>query len=101
MDNSPLPEWMKPNNSKVIVLFNQSNWRGMPVDFAVPVGKRIPPRALNWLQQFAESNNRALLYSEQIVENGAFTNKQSVNAYGPPDFQQEMAERAGRGEAFW
>lgn len=98
MDHSPLPDWMKPNNSKVIVLFNQSSWRGMPVDLAVPVGKKIPPRALNWLQQFAESNNRALLYSEQIAENGAFTNKQSVNAYGPPDFQQEMAERAGRGE---
>ena len=52
-DGSPLPEWMKPSNAKVIVLFDQSNWRGMPVDVAVPVGRRIPPRALNWLQQFA------------------------------------------------
>ena len=89
---------MKPNQSKVVVLFNQSTWRGLPVDVAVPVGRRIPPRALNWLKQFAENHNRALLYSEQIVENGAYTNKQSVNAYGPPEFQQEMAERAGRGE---
>jgi len=89
---------MKPNNSKVVVLFNQSNWRGMPVDIAVPVGRRIPPRALNWLKQFAEKNNRTLLYSEQIVQDGNFTNEQSVSAYGPPEFQQEMAERAGRGE---
>jgi len=99
MDNSPLPEWMKPNNSKVIVLFNQSSWRGLPVDVAVPVGKRIPPRALNWLQQFAEKNNRMLLYSEQIMENGVFTKEQTVSAYGPPEFQQEMAERSARGEA--
>jgi hypothetical protein len=51
---------MKPNNAKVIVLFNQHTWRGLPVDVAVPVGKRIL-RALKWLQQFAENNNRMLL----------------------------------------
>jgi hypothetical protein len=39
-----------------------------------------------------------LLYSEQIVENGVFTREQSVSAYGPPEFQQEMAERHARGE---
>ena len=101
MNDSPLPEWMKPDNAKVIVLFNKSAWRGMPLDVAVPVGRRIPPRALNWLKQFAESHNHVLLYSEQVVEDGKFTNQQSVSAYGPPDFQQEMAERASRGEAFW
>jgi len=99
-DNSPLPEWMKPVNSKVIVLFDQSVWRGMPVDVAVPVGRRIPPRALNWLMQFAKIHGRALLHSEQIVENGAYTNRQAVSAYGPPAFQQEMAARASRGEKF-
>ena len=98
MDGSPLPEWMKPNNSKVIVLFNQHTWRGLPVDVAVPVGRRIPPRALQWLQAFAEKNNRMLLHSEQIVENGAYTRQQAVSAYGPPEFQQEMAELASRGE---
>jgi hypothetical protein len=94
MNGSPLPEWMKPSNSKVIVLFNQSTWNGMPVDVATPVGKRIPPRALQWLRQFAESHNRALLYSEQIVQDGKFTNKQAVCAFGPPEFQREMAARS-------
>jgi hypothetical protein len=98
MEGSPLPDWMKPNNAKVIVLFNEYNWRGYPVDVAVPVGKRIPPRALQWLQRFAEANNRMLLYSEQIVENGAYTKQQSVSAFGPPEFQREMEERAARGE---
>ena len=97
MDDSPLPDWMKPNNSKVIVLFSQHTWRGRPVDVAVPVGKRIPPRALKWLQQFAEENNRMLLHSEQIVDNGVDSNQQSVSAYGPPEFQQEMAELAASG----
>jgi hypothetical protein len=100
MEGSPLPEWMKPDNAKVIVLFNQHTWRGLPVDVAVPVGRRIPPRAIEWLQRFAERNNRMLLYSEQIVENGTYTREQSVMAFGPPEFQQEMAERTARGEKF-
>jgi hypothetical protein len=100
-ENSPYPDWMKPNNSKVIVLADQTSWRGMPVDVAVPVGRRIPPRALNWLKQFAETRVRGLLYSEQILEDGVYTNKQTVNAYGPPEFQQEMAQRAGRGERLY
>ncbi len=89
---------MKPSNSKAIVLFSQHEWRGLPVDVAVPVGRRIPPRTLNYLKEFAEKNGRPLLYSEQIVENGKFTNKQAVFAYGPPEFQQEVAEMTSRGE---
>ena len=92
---------MKPSNSKVIVLADQTSWRGMPVDVAVPVGRRIPPRALNWLKQFAETHARGLLYSEQIMENGVYTNKQAFTAYGPPEFQQEMAQRSGRGERLY
>jgi hypothetical protein len=97
MDHSPLPEWMKPNNAKVIVLFDQSQWRGMPVDVAVPVGRRIPPRALQWLMQFAQTQQRALIYSEQKIENGRFTKQQSAMAYGPPEFQQEMVARLQNG----
>lgn len=100
MNDSPLPDWMKPNHSKAIVLFNQSTWNGLPVDVAVPVGKNIPPRTLEWLQRYAENNNRMLLYSEQIVKDGAYTKEQAVSAFGPPAFQQEIAERASRGEKF-
>ncbi len=101
MDGSPLPDWMKPDNAKVIVLFNKTQWRGIPVDVAVPVGRRIPPRALNWLQQFAQTHQRALLYSEQLVENGKFSNRQAASAFGPPEFQQEMAERIQSGQPLW
>jgi hypothetical protein len=101
MDESPLPEWMKPSNAKVIVLFDQTRWRGMPVDVAVPVGRRIPPRALNWLKQYAQDHQRGLLYSEQIVQEGKFTNQQGFSAFGPPEFQQEIAERAASGQRPW
>jgi hypothetical protein len=101
MDDSPLPEWMKPSNAKVIVLFDQTRWRGMPVDVAVPVGRRIPPRSLNWLKQFAQEHQRGLLYSEQIVDGGTFTNQQAFSAFGPPEFQVEMGARAASGEKPW
>lgn len=81
---------MKPSNAKVIVLFDQYQWRGMPVDVAVPVGRRIPPRALNWLKKFAEVHGRPLLYAEQIVQDGSYVVKQRVAAYGPAEFQQEF-----------
>jgi hypothetical protein len=101
MEGSPLPEWMKPSNAKVIVLFDQTRWRGMPVDVAVPVGRRIPPRSLKWLMEFAQAHQRALVYSEQTVHDGKFTNQQEFAAFGPPEFQQEMAERAEAGQRPW
>jgi hypothetical protein len=98
---SPLPDWMKPNDAKVMVLFNKLQWRGLPVDVAVPVGKRIPPRALNWLKQFAEQHGRPLIYTEQTVVNGQFSKDQQTIAYGPPDFQQEITARVAQGQRLW
>jgi len=90
IEGSPLPEWMKPDTGRVIVLFNKLSWNGYPVDLAVPVGKRIPPRALGWLQTFSERHGRPLIYTEQIVESGKFQQEQQVLGYGPPAFQQDL-----------
>jgi hypothetical protein len=85
----------------VIVLFDQKRCRGMPVDVAVPVGRRIPPRSLKWLMEFAQSHQRALVYSEQVIEDGKYSNQQQFAAFGPPEFQQEMAAKAASGERPW
>jgi hypothetical protein len=98
---SPLPEWMKPSNGKVIVIFNKLTWNGYPVDLAVPVGKRIPPRSLNLLKKFAKERKRPLLYTEQIVEGGQFQKEQLIFAYGPPAFQQEMTKLQAEGKKLW
>ncbi|WP_200383206.1 hypothetical protein [Thiococcus pfennigii] len=99
--DSPLPEWMKPNNGKVIVIFNKLKWNGIPVDLAVPVGKRIPPRSLAWLKQFAEQNRRPLIYTEQIVEEGKFQKQQQIMVHGPPAFQQELIRWQQEGKKLW
>jgi len=99
--NSPLPDWMKPNEAKVMMLFNKFQWRGVPVDVAIPVGKRIPPRALNWLKQFAEQHNRPLVYLEQEIVDGKFQKDQQAVAYGPPDFQREVMAQIAQGKRLW
>ena len=101
LPNSPLPEWFKPSAAKVIVLLNKTQWQGLPVDLAVPVGKRIPPRALNWLKQFAEQRGRPLLYTEQVLINGTMQKQQDVIAYGPPAFQADINQKLARHERLW
>jgi len=101
VEGSPLPDWMKPENAKVIVIFNKTQWQNLPVDVAVPVGRRIPPRALNWLKSFAEQNGRPLLFSEQVKEKGVFTREQLFSAHGPAAFQQHIADLVAAGRPLW
>jgi hypothetical protein len=98
---SPLPDWLKPDNAKVIVIFDKIRWQGIPVDVAVPVGRRIPPRALQWLQEFARKHGRPLLYAEQDVVDGAYQPQQNFSAFGPPAFQQFIQQRQGQGKPLW
>lgn len=96
-DENLLPEWMKPNNSKVIVLLNQGSWNGFPIDVGVPVGKKIPGRAVHWLKEFSKKFSRCVLYTEQLVAGGQFTNSQSVYVIGPEDFKIEIQEKLANG----
>ena len=99
--NSPLPEWMKPNSGKVIVIFDKFKWNGLPVDLAVPVGERIPPRSLEWLKKFAEEHIRPLIFAEQIVINGRFQKQQTIMGHGPPAFQQDLLGWKREGKKLW
>ena len=101
IQNSPLPEWMKPENGKVIVIFSVMSWNGFPVDLAVPVGKRIPPRSLEHLKKFSGANERPLIYMEQLVEGGKFQKQQQMFGYGPREFQQDLLRWQQEGKSLW
>ena len=101
VQGSPFPEWMRPDLSKVIVIFNRFVWQGVQVDIAVPMGHSVPPQPLEWLKRFAEINQRPLMWAEQIMEKGLYTDRWKFGAHGPPAFQTEMAERVGRGDLPW
>jgi len=101
VEDSVLPEWMKPSNSKAIVILNKLQWRGIPVDLAVPVGKRIPPRTLKWLQNFVKTQSRLLIYTEQVIKNGKFQKDQNIIAYGTDAFQQDVYHSQQAGIDLW
>jgi len=100
-EGSPLPDWFRPDNAKVIVLPNKFRWKGYPVDVAVPVGKRIPPRALKWLMQYAQKHQRLLVYMEQKTKDAGFEKSQQCLAYGPPLFLQEIEAMVREGKRLW
>ena len=89
--SSPLPEWMRPDKSDMIMLAANFIWHGLPVDVAVAAGDRPKKKALDWLMKFSSEKRRLLIY--QIGEDWF--------AFGPPAFQAEISERIGRGEKLW
>ncbi len=99
--DSPLPDWMKPNEGRVIVILSKLSWNSVSVDLAVPVGRRIPQHSLQWLQEFSESQRRPLIYTEQIVEANKFQKQQQVFAHGPAEFQQEVMRCQQAGIKLW
>jgi hypothetical protein len=92
---------MKPDEARVMVLPAVRLWRGRPVDAALPVGRRIPPRALDWLKRFAASRGRLLIYVELADLPGAGPEAGHAAAYGPPEFQAEMAALVQSGGRLW
>lgn len=89
---SPLPNWMKPNNAKVIVFMKRLMWHGSPVIYALPVGRKIPDRSLNWLKQYSDKNSMPLVYAQQIEEAGDLKTDQLHIAYGSPEFKLEFKQ---------
>ena len=95
-EGSALPDWMNPREAKVIVLPAWTTWRTFPVDLALPVGNRVPHKALKWLKDYSKLNFRPLIYTEQqLDDHGHFTARQKVHGFGPASFQQEMAALIG------
>ncbi len=101
MENSPLPDWLKPNSAKVIVIFDKLRWHNLAVDLAVPVGVKIPSQSLAWLKKFSQQQGRPLLYTEQTLEAGRFANQQQVYGYGPIDFQNDLRILQQSGKKLW
>lgn len=89
--NSPLPEWMRPDQASMILLPAELRWNKLPVDVAVAVGNAPKAKALAWLKSFCQARGRPLLYQAS----------DEWFAFGPPDFQKEMSELIARGEQIW
>ena len=89
--SSPLPDWMRPDKSDVILLAANFSWQGLPVDVAVAAGARPRKKALDWLLRFCSEHRRCLMYQ---MDDEWF-------AFGPPAFQAEMSQRLQCGKKPW
>ncbi len=90
VEDSPLPDWMRPDLSGVIVLLSQP-WEGERIISAVPVGKAVPNRALNWLKEYAQEHARPLIFYERTVDaEGLYTGLKRFG-FGPPAFREKVA----------
>jgi hypothetical protein len=63
--SSPLPDWMRPDKSDMIMLPANFMWHGLPVDVAVAAGDRPKQKALDWLMKFSSEKKRLLIYQAQ------------------------------------
>lgn len=86
---SPLPDWMRSDKSKAIILLNRK-WRTYRVMVAIPVGRRIPQRTLNWLEEYWKKNQQPVVYLERGKEKGKFINKKIIYGFGSKKFIEEI-----------
>ncbi|HET6565540.1 MAG TPA: hypothetical protein VFG52_09030 [Xanthomonadales bacterium] len=89
VDNSPLPDWMRPDKSGAIVLLSLP-WEGELVISAIPVGAEVPAQTLEWLMAYAREHQRPLLYYQRIAKDGGFKGVKRLG-YGPPAFREKVA----------
>lgn len=91
---SPLPNWMRPDLSGVIVLLNVA-WLGMQVITAIPAGQAIPERALNWLKDYAQKHKRPLVYYQRSMDAGAFSGLKRF-CFGPVKVRELLAQQSAQ-----
>lgn len=88
---SPLPDWLQPSLSRVIVLFGRATCSGHPVDVLVSAGKDPDEKILQWFQEYSVKHMRPFLYQRN----------EKWFAFGPEEFQQIVLERMANGEALF
>lgn len=96
VENSPLPDWMRPDLSGVIVLLSLP-WEGEKVISAVPVGQAIPERSLAWLKDYAQKHARPLIFYERTVDSDGQYLGLKRFGFGPPEFREKVARLSRSG----
>jgi len=79
---------MRPDRSGVIVVLGRVRL-GHEVIFALPVGQAIPKPELDWIEKYAQRENKPLITFEHRLTSGEFTGT-TVTGYGPPEFVERV-----------
>lgn len=100
-NESLLPEWMKPCESKVLLIFDKFNFSDVPVYLAAPVGEVIPPKTLAWVKEFAEKNGHPLVFFDNKMVKDEFIGEVVTHVHGPAQFQKYIRVKIEAGEVSW
>lgn len=100
-ENDELPDWLKPSNSKAIVVNHAINWYGNILDLVLPVGRKVPQRTLNWLVANARHNNRPFVCAEHEVKNKVFTGAKTIKVFAHQPLREKLIEWLNAGNTLW
>ena len=98
IEGSPLPDWMRPDNAKVIVMLNKYSMEGRQVDAAVTIGEKLTPASLEWLKNYTLQNGRALIITGTAINEGDGSPRTTITVFGPDIFKKKIDNliRSGR-----
>ena len=101
MAGSTMPEWLKPNNSKAIIVKGAINWQGNYFDLVVPVGRRVPQRTLNWLNENSKQTHVPYIYAEHQVINKQFTGANTIKIHALDPLKGNLQKWLDAGNTLW
>ena len=84
IDDSPLPDHMRPNECGAIVGLD-TKWKGKRLVMATPTGEKIPQPTLDWLMAYSREHSIPLLLKENLLKDGRYIGYKKIG-YGPPWF---------------
>ncbi len=87
--DSPFPEHFRPDKLGIILI--RVKWRGHLAYVMLSAGRDPDEELLAWMRKFSERTGRPFFYEQQGKKFG----------FGPPEFQQDMIDKASRGEPMW
>lgn len=88
-EGSPLPPWLRPDRSGIILLPAHRLWRGVEIDVAVAARNNVRHSALCWLKEFSLMRQRPLLY--QLDLDGVWY------GWGPAEFRADLSDFVAQG----
>ncbi len=87
--DSPFDDAFRPDRLGVIII--RISWRDQQAYLLRSAGRDPDPQLLAWMQSFSVKTGRPFFYEIAGEKLG----------FGPPLFQQDMLDRAQRGEPMW
>ncbi len=83
---NPFPESYRPDRLGVIILAKP--WRGRLAYYLVPAGRELDQALLEWMREYSTATGTPFLFKFKGRNRG----------YGSPEFQQDLIDKATRGE---